>query len=101
MLLLPDTPRWFYAKGRIAEGDKILSELHDKPMDDPVVAKMKKEIMHSLQMEETDDNKLTLKSLFWDRTPLQVGKRVSISFWILSIQQMMGERPLFRTRHHS
>ncbi|KAF2025005.1 general substrate transporter [Setomelanomma holmii] len=35
MVFLPDTPRWYYAKGREAEGDNVLSKLHDKPLDHP------------------------------------------------------------------
>lgn len=41
-------------------------------------------------MEAEDENKLSLLSLVWDNTELQVGRRIRISFLILSIQQMMG-----------
>jgi hypothetical protein len=42
-------------------------------------------------MEAEDENKLSLLSLVWDNTELQVGRRIRISFLILSIQQMMGQ----------
>lgn len=41
-------------------------------------------------MEAENENKLSLLSLVWDNTELRVGRRIRISFLILSIQQMMG-----------
>jgi MFS family permease len=42
-------------------------------------------------MEAENENQLDWKSLlFWDNTELRVGRRIRISFLILSIQQMMG-----------
>lgn len=41
-------------------------------------------------MEAEDENKLSLISLVWDNTELRVGRRIRISFLLLSIQQMMG-----------
>lgn len=90
-MFLPDTPRWYYAKGRIEEGDSVVQKLHDLPMDHPKVQRMKEDIMHSISLEEANENKLSIKSLFWDNTALRVGRRIRISFLILSIQQMMGE----------
>jgi hypothetical protein len=91
MIFLPDTPRWYYAKGRIEEGDSVLSRLHDLPLDDEKVQAQKKEILDSLELEEHAENRLTFKSLIWDNTELRVGRRIRISFMILSLQQMMGE----------
>jgi hypothetical protein len=91
MLFLPDTPRWYYAQGRTAEGDSVLQRLHDLPLDDERVQVQKQEIMTSIELEEHEENKLSIKSLFWDNTELRVGRRIRISFMILSLQQMMGE----------
>ncbi|KAL7904433.1 putative sugar transporter STL1 [Trichoderma velutinum] len=89
--LLPDTPRWYYARGRIDEGDAVLALLHDLPTDSEKVQQQKKEILASLALEAEDENKLDWKSLlFWDNTELRAGRRIRISFLILSIQQMMG-----------
>jgi len=87
---LPDTPRWYYARDRIEEGDAVLMLLHDKPIEDEGVQLQRKEILTSIQMEAENENKLSLVSLFWDNTELRVGRRIRISFLILSIQQMMG-----------
>lgn len=90
MLILPDTPRWYYAQDRLAEGDSVLSRLHDKPLEHPEVQLQRKEILDSIELEEHEENKLSLKTLVWDNTELRVGRRIRISFLILSIQQMMG-----------
>jgi hypothetical protein len=96
---LPDTPRWYYARDRIEEGDAVLALLHDLPTDDEKVQSQKREILTSLQLEAEDENKLNWKSLlFWDNTELRVGRRIRISFLILSIQQMMGKKGQPSTR---
>jgi hypothetical protein len=68
----------------------VLALLHDLPVDHPTVQKQSKEILDSIQLESENENKLSFKSLFWDETELRVGRRIRISFLILSIQQMMG-----------
>lgn len=97
MFLLPDTPRWYYIRDRIEEGDKTLSRLYGvyrKNMTDyssvAEIQSMKSTIMASLRVEEESENKLTLLSIIWDNTPLRVGRRIRISFIILGIQQSMG-----------
>ncbi|KAJ9663116.1 hypothetical protein H2201_005787 [Coniosporium apollinis] len=90
MFLLPDTPRWYYAKGRLAEGDDVLARLHDCPIDDVAVQEMKEAILASLKLEEKEENKFNIMDLFWDRSDLRVGRRIRISFMILAMQQMMG-----------
>ncbi|KAG0645448.1 Sugar transporter STL1 [Hyphodiscus hymeniophilus] len=90
MIFLPDTPRWYYAQNRVAEGDSVLQRLHDLPLEDDRVQLQKREIMTSIELEEKEENKLSVKSLLWDNTELRVGRRIRIAFLILSIQQMMG-----------
>jgi len=91
MFFLPDTPRWYYAQGREAEGDDVLTRLHDRPIDDPAVQDMKTEILASIKLEDEDEHKFNILDLIWDRSDLRAGRRIRISFLILSIQQMMGE----------
>jgi hypothetical protein len=90
MSLLPDTPRWYYAKGRIDEGDAVLARLHGLPLNHINVQQQKKDIITSLELESGEENKLSLISIFWDNTELRVGHRIRIAFIILSLQQMMG-----------
>lgn len=90
MVFLPDTPRWYYAKGLNEKGDDVLMRLHDSTLDDPAVQGMKSEILASIALEEEEHNKFSLLSLIWDKTELRAGRRIRISFMILSLQQMMG-----------
>lgn len=91
MSLLPDTPRWYFAKGRYEEGDKVLSRLFDRSVEDPAVQAMRSSILSSIDFEQDESNHFRLSDLIWDRTTLKVGRRVRISFLILSFQQMMGK----------
>ncbi|KAL4897840.1 general substrate transporter [Aspergillus ambiguus] len=90
MFLLPDTPRWYYARGRYEEGDDILARLHDLPISDRAVQDMRQSIMTAIQFESEESKGLAISDLFWDRSKLRVGRRIRIAFLILSIQQMMG-----------
>jgi hypothetical protein len=91
MFFLPDTPRWYYAKGRHEEGDQVLARLHDRDLHDPAVLEMKEAILASIKLEEQEENKFNILDLVWDRSDLRVGRRIRIAFLILSMQQMMGE----------
>ncbi|KAB5531367.1 general substrate transporter [Coniochaeta sp. 2T2.1] len=89
-LLLPDTPRWYYAKGFESKGDATLARLLDSPLDDPRLLDMKQSILASIKLEEADERGLRIIDLIWDNTDLRAGRRIRISFFVLSIQQMMG-----------
>lgn len=96
MFLLPDTPRWYYARGRLEEADAILARLHDRPVSSPAVQAMRQSILSSLEHEAEETKSINFLDLIWDRSNLRVGRRIRISFMILSLQQMMGRLPL----HH-
>jgi MFS family permease len=94
MLFLPDTPRWYYARNRIPEGDAILARLHDAPEDDPGVQQTKQEILLAIEAELEAS-----ASLHWnqfltmgiiDRSPLKIARRLSICFWLPFIREWMG-----------
>ncbi|KAH6995213.1 general substrate transporter [Ilyonectria destructans] len=89
-LLLPDTPRWYYAKGYEAKGDETLGRIFDTDITDDRVIKMKESILASIKLEESDERQFRIIDLVWDRTNLRAGRRIRISFLILAIQQMMG-----------
>lgn len=90
MLFLPDTPRWYFAKDRYQDGDDVLCRLHDKPLDHPAVQQMRQQILESIALESEEHSKFNLMHLIWDTSDLRAGRRIRISFLILSVQQMMG-----------
>ena len=81
LFMLPDTPRWYYARGRNDEGDLVLARLHSSSVDDPQVQLVRAEILGSLKEEEGEE-KLNWLCLFWDNTELQFGRRLRTSFLI-------------------
>jgi hypothetical protein len=90
MFLLPDTPRWYYARGRYDEGDDILARLHDCAVTDDAVQAMRQSIIASIEFEG-ESKKFNVWDLLWDKTKLRVGHRIRVAFLLLSMQQMMGK----------
>lgn len=95
MLFLPDTPRWYYARNRMAEGDAILARLHDAPsLDDPHVQRTKQEIMLAIEAELEASASLHWKQFvtmgLTDRSPLKIARRLCICFWLPFIREWMG-----------
>ena len=89
MLILPDTPRWYYSKGRNDEGDRVLSRLHDQPIESELVQQQRQEILETVKLEKVQ-GRLNLSDLFWDRSERQIARRIRTSFLLLSLQQNMG-----------
>ena len=81
LLMLPDTPRWYYARGRDAEGDSVLARLHALPVEHEAVQFVRQEIKASIE-EEAGTGKISFMILFWDNTELQYGRRLRTSFLI-------------------
>lgn len=90
MLVLPDTPRWYYSQGREAEGDEVLSRLFARPVGDVEVQRLKKEILDSVELEHAE-GRIVWRDWLWDRSRLQAARRVRTSFLILAAHQNMGE----------
>ncbi|CAD0092588.1 unnamed protein product [Aureobasidium vineae] len=78
LFMLPDAPRWYYARGHEARGDKVLARLHALPVAHESVQAVKADIMASLE-EEDDTGKISIVTLFWDNTELQFGHRLRTS----------------------
>lgn len=88
LFCLPDTPRWYYARGRNAEGDAVLARLHALPLEHPSVQLVRDEIQD--QMKEESHEKFNWWLLFWDNSELQFGRRLRTSFLINWAQQFLG-----------
>lgn len=96
-IFLPDTPRWYYARDRIGDGDAILARLYELPADHKNVVNMRKTILTAIKEERR--NKLQIMTLFWDNTDNQVGRRLRTSFLILFVQQLLGINMLVYYRY--
>ncbi len=89
LFLLPDTPRWYYATGRMEQGDNVLARLHSLPVEHEQVQLVREEILSSLK-EEDDEGSFNWWLLFWDNSELQFGRRLRTSFLINWAQQFLG-----------
>jgi hypothetical protein len=90
LAFLPDTPRWYYARGRYDEADKCLARLYSLPVESEVVQNTREEVLNSLKDEESDSESFNWWLLFWDNSELQFGRRLRTSFLILWAQQFLG-----------
>jgi hypothetical protein len=79
MIMLPDSPRWYYSRGRIEEGDRVLAGLHNQPLEADSVQRQKQEIMDTIALESTHA-RINLLDLIWDRSKLKTGRRLRIAF---------------------
>lgn len=89
LFCLPDTPRWYFARGQVDKGTNVLARLHNLPVEHEAVQLVKAEILGSLSTEE-DDGHFNFWLLFWDNTELQFGRRLRTAFWINWAQQFLG-----------
>jgi hypothetical protein len=89
LFMLPDTPRWYYARGRSDEGDNVLARLHSLPIEHPAVQLVKSEILVSLKEEDGEEN-FNWLCLFWDNTELQFGRRLRTSFLINWVSALLN-----------
>ena len=89
MIMLPDTPRWYYSQGRMEDGDKVLEQLHGTAFESEAVQKQRSEILDAIALEDSHA-RLNILDLLWDRSKLKSGRRLRISFLILAWQQNMG-----------
>lgn len=94
MFFLPDTPRYYYARNRHAEGDEALSRLNDAPIDSEKVQITKREILLAIEAEDEAKSslhwKMFLTSGIIDRTPMKIIRRLCICFWLPMIREWMG-----------
>lgn len=94
MFFLPDTPRWYYARNRHAEGDAVLSQLNDLPVEHPKVQRTRHEIMAAIEAELEADSSLSWRSFVGlgvvDNTKMKIIRRLMMCFWLPMIREWMG-----------
>ena len=85
-----DTPRWYYARGRTAEGDSVLERLHSQPLAEPAVQQVKLDILASLELERAGAVRLRVKDFFWDTSDMQSARRIRTGVILIGIAYLMG-----------
>jgi hypothetical protein len=94
LLFFPDTPRWYYARGREQDGDTALAQLTGCDSSAPLFRQTKQEILAAIEMELAAN-----KSLKWtdfltfgllDKSPEKIVRRLSMCFWLTFCRQWAG-----------
>ena len=94
ILPLPDTPRWYYARGREADGDATLGNLcvgqNEKLFDTT-----KSEILASIELEKVNNEGLRFKDFFYDTSATQAARRIRTGMIMLALAYLQGIDFLF------
>ena len=81
MFFLPETPRYYYAKNRRAEGDDMLERLNDAAVESEQVQGINREIMMAIDAGQAASNlrwKLLLTSGIVDTTRMKITRRLCV-----------------------
>jgi len=94
MYFLPDTPRWYFARNRLDEGNAVLCQLHDASIESPKVQETRREILTAIELELEANSSLHWKQFLTlgvvDKTELKIIRRIMICFWLPMIREWMG-----------
>ena len=86
MFFLPDTPRWYYARNRIEEGDAALAQIYDEDINSDAVQETRTHILTAIQIELEANATLEWSHFlalgFVDKTRLSIVRRLIICFWL-------------------
>ena len=92
---LPETPRYYYAKGQTSKADTILEQVHGCQLAEVHVQQARDEILASLELERTDSAELRLKDFFYDTSSMQSARRIRTGVLLVSIAYLMGINVIF------
>ncbi|MCJ1294218.1 hypothetical protein MMC34_005775 [Xylographa carneopallida] len=91
----PDTPRYYYAKGRIADGDALLERLYAESITTAEVQQAKLSILASLELERAESASLRIKDFFWDSSEMQAARRIRTGMILIGVAYLMGIDMIF------
>lgn len=99
MYFLPDTPRWYYARNRLDEGDAALCRLYDEDLSSEAVSETKRQIMTAIEIELEANASISCRQFltmgFVDQTRLKIIRRLVICFWLPMVRARSCGRPRY------
>jgi MFS family permease len=91
IVFLPESPRWLYAQGLIAEGDLVVSRLKGVSLDDPTVASQRETILAVVRLEESGASTgLNWKHIIIDPTDIKPTRRIMLGVILQFLQVFSG-----------
>ncbi|KAF2842057.1 sugar transporter-like protein [Patellaria atrata CBS 101060] len=92
---LPDTPRYYFAKGLPEEGDVVLERMFNQTTSEGPAETAKKDILASLELEKADTARLRIKDFFWDTSDLQAARRIRTGVILVGGAYLIGTNMIF------
>ena len=89
IFFLPESPRYLYANGHHADADDVMARIYCAPVDGEVVGHHRRDVLTALEAEK--EHKFTWKTLFYDKSPLNVTWRLWLGVGVQFFQQMDGK----------
>lgn len=88
IFFLPESPRYLYAKGQVADADDIMARIYSVPVESTEVTKQRSDVFAALEAEK--EYKFQFKNLFVDNSPVNTTWRLWLGVLVQFFQQMDG-----------
>ncbi|KAJ9633602.1 uncharacterized protein PV06_10349 [Exophiala oligosperma] len=92
---LPETPRYYYAKGQVEKADSTLEQVYGMDLTEGRVQQAKAEILAALELELAAAPSLKVMDFFWDSSSMQVARRIRTGVLLIGIAYLMGIDMIF------
>ncbi|KAJ5683440.1 General substrate transporter [Penicillium macrosclerotiorum] len=90
MPLIPESPRWLYAKGDQAGSIKALSRLLGLPETHPEIQNVVAEMNEAVALERDTNSRLNIWNIMREKTELKNPRRLFLCFTLQFFQQFTG-----------
>lgn len=88
IFFLPESPRYLYAQNQNGDADDIMARIYSVPLDDPLVASHRQDVLVALEAEK--EMKFKFTDIFFDKSPVNTSWRLWLGVLVQFFQQMDG-----------
>lgn len=85
---LPESPRYLYANGHIADADLVMARIYSTDVKNAEVTKHRRNVLTALETEQ--EHKFNWKTLFYNESPLNITWRLWLGVLVQFFQQADG-----------